>query len=571
MASEGYILGLSALAHDPAAALLDPSGKLVAIEEAKLARTREATGIPREAIRYCFERAGITWRDVSSIAVASEPRKAWRRSTGRRLRQAPRAPVASGYYLSKSVGELGGELNNFRILDGMAGDPAGRVIANSHHVCHAASAFFASPFDRALVLVMDEQGDGRSALAAIGEGTNLRVINQLSFPHSLAWVYSQITELLSFTPHKDEQKIQWLSLFGVPAYEDMFLEMLRRESSPWPNLNRRYFTRGFTGRLAFSDLFYHQLGISKPAEKLTNETLRANLAASIQAACAKVAIDLLESLRKEDELEHLCLAGGLFLNPLLVSAIERSTKFKDVFVQPAAGNEGTAPGAAWNEWHGRLGRKRVAPMTHLYWGPAYSNDDVKQVLDNCKASYRWANSDAEKIQAALRLLSAGKIVAWCQGAAEFGPRALGNRSLLASPWAAFVKENLNDYVKHRESFRPFALAVPAEDAARFFESTRAARFMASMGVVKPEARELLKDFILPGNLVRLHVVERTANPLFWQLLKQSAENAPAPLLVNTSFNLFGEPLVITPRDAVRSYFCSGTDALVIGNFILSKS
>ena len=512
-----------------------------------------------------------TWRDVSSIAVASEPRKAWRRSTGLRLRQAPRAPVASGYYLSKSVGELGRELNNFRILDGMAGDPAGRVIANSHHICHAASAFFASPFDRALVLVMDEQGDGRSALAAIGEGTNLRVINQLSFPHSLAWVYSQITELLGFTPHKDEQKIQWLSLFGAPAYEDMFLEMLRRKSSPWPNLDRRRFTRGFTGRLAFSDLFYHQIGISKPAERITNETLRANLAASIQAACAKVVVDLLESLRSEDEIEHLCLAGGLFLNPLLVSAIERGTKFKDVFVQPAAGNEGTAPGAAWNEWHGRLGRKRVAPMTHLYWGPAYSNDDIKQVLDNCKASYRWANSDAEKIQAALRLLSAGKIVAWCQGAAEFGPRALGNRSLLASPWAPFVKENLNDYVKHRESFRPFALAVPAEDAGRFFESTRAARFMASMGVVKPEARELLKDFILPGNLVRLHVVERTANPLFWQLLKQSGENAPAPLLVNTSFNLFGEPLVITPRDAVRSYFCSGTDALVIGNFILSKS
>ena len=571
MASEGYILGLSALAHDPAAALLDPSGKIIALEEAKLARTRDATGIPREAIHYCFERAGVTWRDVSSIAVASEPRKAWRRSTGLRLRQAPRAPVASGYYLSKSVGELGRELNNFRILDGMAGDPAGRVIANSHHICHAASAFFASPFDRALVLVMDEQGDGHSALAAIGEGTNLRVINQLSFPHSLAWVYSQITELLGFTPHKDEQKIQWLSLFGAPAYEDMFLDMLRRKSSPWPNLDRRRFTRGFTGRLAFSDLFYHQIGISKPAERITNETLRANLAASIQAACAKVVVDLLESLRSEDEIEHLCLAGGLFLNPLLVSAIERGTKFKDVFVQPAAGNEGTAPGAAWNEWHGRLGRKRVAPMTHLYWGPAYSNDDIKQVLDNCKASYRWANSDAEKIQAALRLLSAGKIVAWCQGAAEFGPRALGNRSLLASPWAPFVKENLNDYVKHRESFRPFALAVPAEDAGRFFESTRAARFMASMGVVKPEARELLKDFILPGNLVRLHVVERTANPLFWQLLKQSGENTPAPLLVNTSFNLFGEPLVITPRDAVRSYFCSGTDALVIGNFILSKS
>ena len=571
MASEGYILGLSAMAHNPAAALLNPSGKVIAIEEGKLARARETSGIPREAIRYCFERCGIGWRDVSSIAVASEPRKAWRRSTGLRLRQAPRAPVASGYYLSKSVGELGRELNNFRILDSMAGEPSGRVFASGHHICHAASAFFASPFDRALVLVMDEQGDGCSGLAAIGEGTDLHALNQLSFPHSLAWIYSQVTELLSFTPHKDEQKIQWLSLFGAPAYEDLFLEMLRRQSSPWPNLDRRYFTRGFTGRLAFSDLFYHQIGISKPAGRITNETLRANLAASIQAACAKVVVDLLESLRSANEVEHLCLAGGLFLNPLLVSAIERGTEFKDVFVQPAAGNEGTAPGAAWNEWHGRLGRKRVAPMTHLYWGPAYSNDDIKQVLDNCKASYRWANSDAEKIQAALRLLGAGKIVAWCQGAAEFGPRALGNRSLLASPWAPFVKENLNDYVKHRESFRPFALAVPMEDAGRFFEATRAGRFMASMGVVKLEARELLKDFVLPGNLVRLHVVERAANPLFWQLLRQSGENAPAPMLVNTSFNLFGEPLVISPRDAVRSYFCSGTDALVIGNFILSKS
>jgi carbamoyltransferase len=571
MASDGYILGLSGLTHDPAAALLDPRGEIVAVEESKMARSRDAAGIPREAIRYCFERAGIGWGDVSSVAVASEPRKAWRRSTGLRLRQAPRAPVASGYYLSKSVGELGRELNNFRILDSMAGEPAGRVVASSHQVAHAASAFYAAPFDRALVLVMDEQGDGRSGLAAIGEGTSLRVIDEVPFPHSLAWVYSQVTELLDFIPHKDEQKTQWLSLFGAPEFEELFLEMTRRDSSPWSHLNRRYFTRGFTGRLAFSELFYQRIGVSKSGGKIGSEVLRANLATSIQSACGKVVTSLLESLRSQNKIEQLCLAGGLFLNPLLVSAIERGTGFQDVFVQPAAGNEGTAPGAAWNEWHGRLGRKRIAPIDHVYWGPAYSNDEIKQVLDNCKATYHWANSDAEKIQEALRLLRAGKIVAWCQGAAEFGPRALGNRSLLASPWAPFVKENLNDFVKHRESFRPFALAVPEEDAGRFFEATRAARFMASMGVVKPEARTLLKDFILPGNLVRLHVVERTANPLFWQLLKSAGEKAPAPILVNTSFNLFGEPLVITPRDAVRSYFCSGTDALVIGNFILAKS
>ncbi len=571
MAAEGYILGLSALAHDPAAALLDPSGKIIALEEGKLTRSRQATGIPREAIRYCFNRAGISWRDVASIVVAGEPRKAWRRSTALRLRQAPRAPVPSGYYLSKSVGELGRELNNFRILEAMSGEPAGRVIASPHQLCHAASAFFASPFDRALTLVMDEQGDGRAGLTAIGEGTNLRVLDQFTFPHSLAWVYSQVTELLGFTPHKHEQKLQWLSLHGSPAFEDLFLEMLRQKTSPFPNLNRRYFTRGFTGRLAFSDVFYKRIGTANAGTKIASETLRANLAASIQSACAKIVTDLLESLRKTHKIDKLCLAGGLFLNPLLVSAIERRSGFTDVFVQPAAGNEGTAPGTAWLQWHSRSARKRVAPMAHLYWGPAYSNDEIKQVLDNCKASYRWADSDAEKIQEALRLLRAGKIVGWCQGNAEFGPRALGNRSLLASPWAPFVKENLNDYVKHRESFRPFALAIPEENAGQFFESTRASRFMASMGVVKPEARELLREFTLPGNLTRLHVVERAANPLFWQLLKHSGENSPAPILVNTSFNLFGEPLVITPRDAVRSYFCSGTDALVLGNFVLSKS
>ena len=571
MASEKYILGLSALTHDPAAALLDPQGEIIAIEESKMARSRDASGIPREAIAYCLERAGIGWSDVETIAVASEPRKAWRRSTGLRLRQAPRAPVASGYYLSKSVGELGRELNNFRILDSLAGEPAGRVIASGHHVAHAASAFFASPFDRALVLVMDEQGDGRSGLAAIGEGAKLRTIDEVSFPHSLAWVYSQVTELLGFTPRKDEQKVQWLSLFGAPEFENLFLEMTRRDSSPWPHLNRHFFTSGFAGRLAFSDTFYKRLGIPRSSGKIATDAVRANLAASAQEAVAKVVVSLLESLRTGNKIEHLCLAGGLFLNPLLVSAIERNTGFQDIFVQPAAGNEGTAAGAAWNEWHKLRGQKRIAPMTNVYWGPAYSNDEIKQVLDNCKATYHWANSDAEKIQEALRLLGAGKIVAWCQGAAEFGPRALGNRSLLASPWAPFVKENLNDFVKHRESFRPFALAVPEEDASQFFETTRATRFMASMGVVKPEARTLLKDFILPGNLVRLHVVERAANPLFWQLLKQAGQNAPAPILVNTSFNLFGEPLVITPRDGVRSYFCSGTDALIIGNFILAKS
>jgi carbamoyltransferase len=299
-----------------------------------------------------------------------------------------------------------------------------------------------------------------------------------------------------------------------------------------------------------------------------------NIASSLEKASELVLTEWLESLRKQTGTKSLCLAGGLFLNPLLVSAVERQTGFEKMFVQPAAGNEGTSLGAAWLLWHEVLNRPRVAPMTSLYWGPAYSNEDVKRVLDNCKATYRWFDTDDRKIEEAAQLLKAGKIVAWFQGAAEFGPRALGNRSLFASPWAEYVLENLNDYVKHRESFRPFALAIPEEDCAEYFDCSPNGRFMTTMATAKPKARELLASsasgFVSKQGLARLQVVTSDSNPLLWKLLRRMGEKGPAPILVNTSFNLFGEPLVITPRDAVRSYFCSGVDALVAGSFLLTK-
>jgi carbamoyltransferase len=242
-----------------------------------------------------------------------------------------------------------------------------------------------------------------------------------------------------------------------------------------------------------------------------------------------------------------------------------------VFVQPAAGNEGTALGAAWYLHHQIEGAPRSAPIEHVYWGPGYSNQEIKNVLDNCKIHYRYHDSEDHKLQATLKALVAGKIIAWYQGSAEFGPRALGNRSLLASPWADYVKENLNEYVKHRESFRPFALSVQSERAGEFFEAGESARFMATLGRVRPGATKLLESFLLPGGRVRLHVVEKSVNPTLWRLLEMAGQDAPAPILVNTSFNLFGEPLVISPREAVRSYFCSGIDALVMGSFSLTKT
>jgi carbamoyltransferase len=597
-----HVLGLSALNHDSTAALLADGAIVAAIEEGKLARTRTAEGIPRAAIQFCLQQGAVDWKSLDRIAIASRPALAWRRQIGFRARLAPLAPLSSGYFVNKAFGEFGRELNNMRILTALAGNspaPAdvgdttsARIEAFDHHLCHAASAFYASPFEQALIVTLDEQGDGRAGFVALGEGAQIRELDSISLPNSLAWVYTRVTQLLGFRPHNDEHKTQWLSLTGEPVFANVFLEMLRPRPSAPPQLSTRFFSRGFSVDRAFAPEFFRSLGItlngaspasdaaasgqraSTPAPAIP-DSLRANIAASLQQACATLLCEWLDSLRRSTKMDALCLAGGLFLNSLLVSAIESASGFEKVFVQPAAGSEGTSLGAAWLCWHHSLKKPRVEPMAPPCWGPGFSNQDIKSVLDNCKVSYAWCESDAHKIDEALRLLEAGKIVAWYQGNAEFGPRALGNRSLLASPWAPYVKENLNDYVKHRESFRPFALSICAEDASEFFDCSPNGRFMTTMAVANEKGRKLLGDlpsgFLLPGNLVRLHTVSASDSPLFWRLLKRSGEKGPAPMLVNTSFNLFAEPLVVRPRDAVRSYFCSGADALIAGSFLLVKN
>jgi carbamoyltransferase len=566
-----HFLGLSALAHDTAAALLGDTGFLAAIEESKLTRSRNSSGIPREAIRFCIDHAAIGWSDVRAIAVASRPWQSWVRRSWMRARYLPLSPISSSYYESKFLGDLARELNNLRILRLLSGDAQVPVFSFDHHLCHAASAFYASPFERAVVLTMDEQGDGLSGMIAIGEGDKLRVEHSIPFPHSLAWVYSQVTELLGYRPREHEHKTQWLSQTAEPAFAEIFLRMLRSSPSLYPRLDSRYFQRGYAGQLAFSSEFYRQTGIALHSGKEMDDKTRAALASSLEHACEVVVAELVQSLRKHLGIANFCLAGGLFLNPLLVSAIEEASAFDNVFVQPAAGNEGTALGAAFLAC-AQSGTPRVVnALPHIYLGPRYSNDEIKAVLDNCKASYRWLSSDSQKIEETRKLLLAGKIVGWFDGPAEFGPRALGNRSLLASPWAPYVKENLNDYVKHREPFRPFALSVPEEDAAKYFIFSPPARFMANMSRVRPEHRARSADYLLPRDRVRLHVVAPGVNPLFTRLLQRFGEQAPAPVLLNTSFNLFGEPLVLSPRHAVRSYFCSGVDALVIGSFLLVKS
>ena len=561
------ILGLSPFRHHAAAALLQDGVICAAIENDKLLRAHKR-GSPDAAISFCLERIGAQRSDLNAIAVATRPTKAWLRRSLFSAKLSLSAPIAGAHYAASEIGTLARELREMRTFRQRDGIPH-KISHFDHHLCHAASAFFPSPFDRALIITLDEDGDGDSGMIAIGQGRDIRVLRRIRFPNSLAIVYSLVTELIGFVPRREEQKTQWLSLEGEPKFKAVFLDMLRKPLDLVPFLNSSFVERGVAKSLSFSTKFYQQVGLAEGEQP--GETHGRALASSIQEACAEIIAELAQDLRHQHSVQDVCFAGGLFQNALLVASIEKKLGINQVFVPPAPGNAGTAVGAAQLAWHVALGKQRQEPVSHVFWGPKFTGQQVKDVLDNSKSRYFFQDTDEHKLDTAIELLTAGKIVGWVQGACEFGPRALGNRSVLASPWAPYVKENLNDYIKFREWFRPFAISVTEEDCHRYFDCSQLCRFMNSLGWIRDGSSVLPDGFLLPGGRVRLHVVERRSNPLFWRLLKRFGDHAPAPMLVNTSFNLFDEPLVATPRDAIRSYYCSGIDALVIDNFVLSKT
>ncbi len=558
------VLGISDLKHDTAAALLDREDPVAAIEEDKLTRSSTTCGVPNTAIDRCLREAGAELPELALAALASCPKQA--RIRGEALRPGKIAPRSGTAYLTASPDGLFWKLNQ-RLLR-RSWDPRIQFVHFDHHLCHAASAFYPSDFDRALIVTLDEAGDMCSVLIALGEGTELRVLRRIRFPHSLGWFYTQVTGLLGFRPGRDEHKVQWLSKQGAPDFIAVFRKLFSMNSEGLPTLNVRYLGNGLADGPGFSAEICRDLevtGSSPPRES----PLGASIARSAQDFLEETVVELTETYRQKTGARYLCLAGGVFLNVLLVHALERRTGFEKIFVQPVSGNPGSALGAAYlarKRLNGASGRER---LSHLYLGPKFDEEEIKVVLDNCKTNYRYLPSDNQLIEETTHLLKKNKIVAWYQGRMEFGHRALGNRSILASPFSPYVMENLNTYVKHREDFHPFALSVPYEKAPELFECSDNCRFMASIGTLKSTCADL-QPFVFNGRMIRVHTVERHVNPRFWALLHKFGETAPAAALVNTSFNLFGEPLVCDPREAVRSFCCSGIDALVMGNFLIVK-
>jgi len=520
------ILGLGGLLSDAACALLKDGAIEAAVEESKLLRGIRPGEIPQASIDECLRLAKLSRDQVDSVTVVR--------------------PFARG-------------LESHVHLLLRAQFPRAEIAVVEHHLAHAASAFYLSPFESATVLTLDHAGDFRCGALWRASGMKLDLEREWYYPDSLGRLYGAVTELLGFRARADEHKIQWLSTFG----DDRFVPVFREIVGPGVVLEASFFDGIRTTHGGFSAKLFERLGLPDGAK--IPETMAASIACGLQ----KVVEETVAALAGEGE--NLCLAGGLFYNALLVESLERCGKWKNVFVQGAAGNAGTALGAAYHAWHQRSGQPRRADTTStLLLGPSYGAEDIKRVLENCKLRFRYLRSTDELLSTAVHFLGERKIVAWMQGRMEFGPRALGNRSILASPLDPYSTENLNVFIKHREPFRKFAASVPEELVSEYFDAGPNARNLATVGHVKAAHRKTFASAILGEDLVRVHTVSEADNPLYHRLLHEAGRATGLPVLYNTSFNLFSDPLVSTPRDAVRSFYSSGIDALFAGNFVVEK-
>jgi carbamoyltransferase len=523
------ILGIGGIGGDAACALLKDGKLAAAVEESKLARHQNQRSgraeLPEHAIAMCLDLAGAKADQVDAVAL---------------------------------VRPLPGPEFHLKVRDRF---PGSRVVVLEHHLAHAASAYFPSPFTDATVLVLDRGGDVRCGSRWRAGDSQMTIEDELYVPDSLGELYGRVTELLGFEASADEHKVQWLSVAGDERFRDLFLEVLCL-SDHGMRINRSFLSTERMGHGGFGPQFYARLGLQDGAA--IPEDLRAHIAAGVQKAVEVAAI------RMAGKGCNLCFAGGLGLNALLVSALENSSAFENVFVQPVSGNPGTAIGAVLETWHGTYKQQHRVALETLCLGPAYTAAQTKQVLENCKLRFRYLLTTEEMIDTAVAQLSDNKIVAWMHGRMEFGARALGNRSILASPLDPYSTENLNIFIKHREPFRKFAASVPAEVAGEYFDVGPNARYLSTVGRVKPQYRERFSAALLGGDQVRVHTVDKEENPLYWKLLHAAGRATGLPVLYNTSFNLFGEPLVCTPRDAVRSFYSSGIDAMFVGQFFLQK-
>jgi carbamoyltransferase len=591
------ILGLSAFYHDSAAALVEDGRVIAAAQEERFTRKKFDANFPKQSLEYCLAEAGCSLAEVDHVVFYDKPFIKFERLLETYLTYSPRGftsfRMALPLWLREKLFQKSLIANELKALEPKF-DWQTRLLFCEHHLSHAASAFYPSPFDRAAVLTLDGVGEWTTTAIAVGEGNNLAIHKEIHFPHSLGLLYSAFTYYTGFKVNSGEYKLMGLAPYGEPRYvrqiRDNLIDLKPDGSF---RLNLDYFNY-CTGLTMTNDRFHTLFGAPPrdPESLLTQKDM--DLAASIQTVLEEVVLRLTRNLPADTGMENLCLAGGVALNCVANGKVLRDAKFRNIWIQPAAGDAGGALGAALAAYYIHAGKPRTVPnvldgMSGAYLGPAFGQNDIETRLEKAGARFKSVSTES-MVEATAQALADGSAIGWFQGRMEFGPRALGNRSIIADPRNTAMQKNLNLKVKYRESFRPFAPSVLRDHLAQWFDldvdspymllvadvASRHKRPMtevelALFGIDKLNvARSSIPAVTHVDYSARVQTVHRETNPLYYQLIERFNALTGCPVLVNTSFNVRSEPIVCTPEDAFRCFMGTDIDMLVVGNSILRK-
>ena len=590
-----HILGVSCYYHDAAAALLRDGQLIAAAEEERFSRIKHDFNFPANAIRFCLEQGQLAGKDLDYVVFFEKPFRKLDRILASVLQTYPQSWKV---FRESMIGWMLDKLWVASTLQNELGVSRDRILFSDHHLSHAASAFLCSPFDEAAILTVDGVGEWLTAACGVGRGTDIRLTKGLEFPHSLGLLYSTFTAFLGFEVNEGEYKVMGMAPYGTPRYVDKVWKLVQQNSDGSFSLDMDYFcfhhstdrmfNRRFVG--VFGDprpvnmpFFTESTGYpkyfgEKPSDYISKCRINehyADIAASIQRVTEDLLVGMAKALHNETGLKNLGIAGGVALNSVANTRILRESGFSELFIQPAAGDSGGALGAALWAYHSVLGKPRSFRMEHAYWGQEFSTSEIGSFLTSQNILHHEAQGTDELLDRVTTHLIQGKVVGWYHGRFEWGPRALGNRSILADPRNPSMKDIVNAKIKFREPYRPFAPSVAAECATKYFELDGVAqqyplRYMLYVTPVRHGQREALPAITHVDGTARVQTVYREQSPLYYALIERMGQATGVPVILNTSFNLRGEPIVNTPPNAFSTFSRSEMDCLVMGNFLIEK-
>ncbi len=589
------ILGISCYFHDAAAALIRDGDLIAAAEEERFTRKKHDYEFPQNAIDFCLRTGNIRSQDLDYVVFFEKPFIKFERLL---LCSMQTFPSSLKLFREAMITWLGDKLWIRHLIQKRLKLPASKILFSEHHLSHSASAFFCSPFDESAILTVDGVGEWTTATIGIGKGINIKILKEIRFPHSLGLLYSAFTAYLGFEVNEGEYKVMGMAPFGEPKYVDKVNKLIRLSGDGSFELNMEYFSFHQSSERTYNRKFENLFGPSrKPdsyfftsasgypsyfGEKPSNydELCRENqfyadIAASIQAATEEVLLTMANQAYQETGLKNLCMAGGVALNSVANGKILKQTPFEQIYIQPSAGDGGGALGAALFAYHMVLAKPRKFVMEHAYWGEKHGNGEIDSFLKENAIPHERIENEERLIERVADQLSGGKVVGWYQGRFEWGPRALGNRSILADPRRTDMKDIVNTKIKFREPFRPFAPSVLVEETGNYFSLPDAsnhypARFMLYVVDVNKDKHDVIPAITHVDGTGRLQTVQKEINPRYYKLIETFGQATGVPVVLNTSFNLKGEPIVNTPQEAFSSFQRSGMDVLVLGDYVVEK-